>query len=154
MTRLSENFSLAEFTSSDTADARGIENTPDDSQIENLRYLVTAVLQPLRTFLGVPVRISSGFRNRELNKAVGGVEDSHHLAENQFAAADISAGGMPASDVMAAIGELGLPVEQVINEFDKWVHVSSRRPKKEFLRAFKSDGRTAYEAAGNTTPVV
>jgi zinc D-Ala-D-Ala carboxypeptidase len=69
--KLSNNFSLSEFTSSPTADRLGIDNTPDKEATDNLQELVTFVLQPLRDRFG-PITISSGYRSPELNKAIGG----------------------------------------------------------------------------------
>ena len=78
-TKLSEHFSLGEFVRSSTAQRMSIDNTPDAEVIENLRNLCTKVLEPLREHLGQPVVITSGFRSKRLNEAVGGVKQSQHL---------------------------------------------------------------------------
>ena len=78
-TKLSEHFSLGEFVRSSTAQRMGIDNTPDAEAIENMRNLCTKVLEPLREHLGQPVVITSGFRSKRLNEAVGGVKQSQHL---------------------------------------------------------------------------
>lgn len=75
---LSKNFTLEEFIRSETAEKLGIDNTPDASVIFNLQALVTDLLQPLRSLYGKPIHINSGYRCKELNKAVGGVETSQH----------------------------------------------------------------------------
>src|SRR3546814_7010216 len=69
--QLSEHFSLAEFTASDTARARHIANEPNARQIESMKALCANVLEPLRSHFGKPVRITSGFRPPELCLAVG-----------------------------------------------------------------------------------
>ena len=73
------NFVLREFTRSDVAKARGIENTPDFEEVDHLKELVTDFVQPLRTAWGRPLVISSGYRCKELNTAVGGVYNSAHM---------------------------------------------------------------------------
>lgn len=75
---LSEHFSLSEMTLSGTAIRRGITNTPGKKEIENLRALCLTVLEPLRRRYG-RIIITSGYRCRQLNRAVGGVKGSQHL---------------------------------------------------------------------------
>src|SRR3546814_14485338 len=76
--QLSEHFSLAEFTASDTARARHIANEPNARQIESMKALCANVLEPLRSHFGKPVRITSGFRTPELCLAVGSSTGSQH----------------------------------------------------------------------------
>lgn len=82
---ISPHFSLAELTRSDKASLLGIDNSLDPSNpkhqpiIENLRYLCTHVLEPLRQHFNVPILINSGYRCPDLNRAVGGVPNSQHL---------------------------------------------------------------------------
>ena len=75
--QLTANFTLEEFTRSTAADRLGIDNTPNPQEIANIRRLCVEILQPARLALG-PIQISSGFRSKALNKAVGGVSDSAH----------------------------------------------------------------------------
>ena len=83
--KLSEHFSLSEFTRSSTAESLGIDNSLDLNNtghrqiIGNLRALCAEVLEPLREHIGKPLIISSGYRCKALNKAVGGVANSQHL---------------------------------------------------------------------------
>ena len=76
--RLSKNFVLSEITRSNTAKRLGIKNEPTKKHMENMQRLVTNLLQPMRDELG-PVRISSGYRCKELNRAIGGSSRSQHL---------------------------------------------------------------------------
>lgn len=76
--KLSNNFTLQEMCASSTATTRGIDNIPNPDQVENLRKLCVRLLQPLRESVNEPFIINSGFRNQELNKAVGGVPTSQH----------------------------------------------------------------------------
>lgn len=90
--KLSQNFNLEEFTTSSTAKAKGILNTPTAQHKSNLKYLCVSVLEPLRTLLNakytiyqgkkvksVSIRITSGYRSPALNKAVGGSTTSAHI---------------------------------------------------------------------------
>ena len=77
--RLTKHFKLSEFTNSSTATARGIDNTPNEQQIANLKRICEEILEPLRAFAGQPIIIGSGFRCPALNKAVGGVKNSQHM---------------------------------------------------------------------------
>ena len=78
-TRISKNFTLEEFTASDTAKAKGISNIPSTQQVANICALVHHVLQPLRDAMGQEIKIGSGYRCPRLNAAVGGVGNSQHL---------------------------------------------------------------------------
>lgn len=73
------HFSLEELVKSDTANAKGIANTPSVGVLRNLCQLVEEVLEPARVKLGVPIIVTSGYRSVELNKAVGGVSNSQHI---------------------------------------------------------------------------
>lgn len=77
--QISRNFKLSEFIYSETALEKGIDNTPNEQVIENITLLVIKLLQPLRGLYGKPIVISSGYRSKELNRAVGGVYNSQHL---------------------------------------------------------------------------
>jgi hypothetical protein len=76
--RLSQNFTLDEFVRSSTAKKLGIDNTPAEEKIENLKILCSRLLEPLRKNIGCPIIILSGYRCPKLNKAVGGAENSQH----------------------------------------------------------------------------
>ena len=87
--QLTKNFTLEELVHSDTANAKGIDNTPTQEIIDNLKELAENVLQPIRDKWGKPLTVNSGYRCKELNKAVGGVSTSQH---QKGKAADIEAG--------------------------------------------------------------
>lgn len=70
---------MSEFVKSDTADKRGIDNRLPKELIPHAEYLINEVLDPLREWFGKPIYINSGYRCPELNKAVGGVDNSFHL---------------------------------------------------------------------------
>lgn len=73
-----KHFTLSEFTRSDEAEKYGIENEPNDGQIQNLECLCGLILDPLREFIGHPIYITSGFRVPRLNRLVGGSATSAH----------------------------------------------------------------------------
>ena len=143
--KLSKNFSLQEFTRSEKADELGIANTPNAEQIENYRFLCVEILQPIRDHYKVPVTISSGFRCDELNDAISGSSDtSQHRAKDGSAAADFTVQGVTVEEVFEFIRKSILPFDQLINEYGKWVHVSSYRSRGEALLASKKNGKPLY----------
>ncbi|MFI3315110.1 MAG: D-Ala-D-Ala carboxypeptidase family metallohydrolase, partial [Rikenellaceae bacterium] len=77
--KISDHFALEEFTQSTTAKRLGIQNEPEQYQKENIKNLVIKLLEPLRKLYGLPLKINSGYRCSELNRAVGGVDTSQHL---------------------------------------------------------------------------
>lgn len=130
--QLSPHFKLVEFTRSATAQARHIDNTPDEEQIKNLKFLCDNVLEPLREQFG-PIIIGSGFRCPALNTAVGGVKNSQHKSGE---ACDIH---LPSIEVGKKYFEFlkKLPIfDQLIWERNNprsnhyWIHVSIKRSGK------------------------
>ena len=118
-----EYFTIKELTRSTTAELRGIDKTPSQQVIDNLRALVENVLDPLREAWGTPIHVNSGYRCAALNKAVGGVPTSQHILGE---AADITVGTRAKNQrLYALLRQLDLPVDQAINEHDfRWIHVS------------------------------
>lgn len=138
---LSKHFTLAEMTG--TAH-KGVNNDPDALQSESLMLLCVNVLEPLRERLGKPIIVGSGFRSVELNKLVGGSPRSQHMRGE---AADIVVPGVKVAEVVKIIRELKLPVDQCIDEFSAWVHVSHRRgnwQRNQYMKARKVGGKTVY----------
>ncbi len=118
-----KHFTIEELTRSTTARQRGIDNTPSQLVINNLHALVDNILDPLREAWGAPIHVNSGYRCRELNKAVGGVPQSQHILGE---AADITAGSREQNKrLFSLLQQLNLPVDQAINEHDyAWLHLS------------------------------
>ena len=150
MVRLSKNFTLQEFTKSQTAERRGIDNTPVEGHLENAKALFENVVQPVRDNFGVTV-INSGYRSGDLNYAIGGSNTSQHCKGQ---AVDIECPGTPNYDVAKWIEE-NLDFDQLILEFytpgipdSGWVHVSykSKDNRKSVLTAMKENGKTVYKA--------
>lgn len=125
--KISENFTLDECIYSNYADEHDFDNTPNDEQIENIKSLIIEVLQPVRDHFKCPIRINSCFRSERLNRAVGGVFNSQHLAVNNCAAVDFIVFGAKMADVYKWIAE-NLNFDQLIDEYNlEWIHVSYKR---------------------------
>lgn len=140
---IGKHFTLDELTHSQAATRAGLKNAPDTAALANLRALVGAVLDPLREAVGRPVVISSGYRSPAVNKAVRGAATSQHVLGQ---AADITVPGMTVAEVVATIRRLGLPFDQLLDEFGSWVHVShSPRNRRQVLRAKRTAAGTKYE---------
>jgi hypothetical protein len=149
--QLSKNLSLREVTKSITAERLGVKNTPDKEDIANLIDIATHVFQPLRDHFDVPIAVSSGFRCKELNKAVGGSKTSEHMVGR---ALDLDAdiyGGVTNKEIFEFIKK-NLEFNQLIWEFGDdenpdWVHVSYHKGnnKKRVLRAMRDGKATIYK---------
>jgi len=141
--KLSEHFTLEELTRSEVAERKGLDNTPNASEIANLVRLA-AFLEEVKTVLGgKPVMINSGFRSKAVNDSVGSRDTSQHRIG---CAADIRVPGMTPNEVVKAIIASGIGYDQLIREFDAWTHISvpdmpSRPPRKQALIIDKAGTR-------------
>jgi zinc D-Ala-D-Ala carboxypeptidase len=125
--RLSDHFTLAEFTKSQTADRHDIDNTPDDAQTERLKILCENVLEPVRQHFGKSFSPSSGFRSEELCVKIGSKTTSQHAKGE---AVDFEIPGVDNKELAYWIVD-NLDFDQLILEYYKpgvpdsgWVHVS------------------------------
>jgi hypothetical protein len=132
MTKLTENFSLAELTASETAVRNGWDNTPNASEIANLVRLAE-MLEQVRSLLGKPIMINSAFRSKQVNDGVGSKDSSQHRVG---CAADIRVPGMNPDQVCRAIIESNIEFDQIIREFYNpetnaggWTHISVTNTK-------------------------
>ena len=117
---LIKNFNLDEMIRTST----GIPNIPTDKEIENIKMLVENVLQPLRDHMNRPVIVNSGFRNKEVNKAVGGSKTSGHMLGTS---ADITMGTKTLNRLIYNYIRDNCEFRQLINEYDySWIHVEYR----------------------------
>lgn len=123
--KLSEHFSLAEFTNSQTATRRGIDNEPTGLVLDNLRH-TAAQMEKVRALLGHPIIISSGYRCPELNAAIGGSQTSQHMSGE---AADFVSPwfGSPL-EICLRLEKSPLAFDQLIYE-GTWVHISFLAPR-------------------------
>ena len=148
--KLSNNFSLNELTKSQAAERKGIDNTPSAEHQENLKSLCTHVLQPVRDHFGQVVSVSSGYRSPELCVAIGSKTTSQHAKGE---AADFEIFGVSNKELADWI-HYNVNYDQLIleywNESDPnsgWVHCSysQNQKRRQYLRAYKEDGKTKYE---------
>ncbi len=121
--RLSKNFTVEEFTYSQVAIEQGIINNPNVEQRLAIQKLVTKLLQPLREKLGEAIAITSGFRNQEVNRLVGGVPTSQHTRGE---AADCYCASGP-QHLLQILLESGLPFDQaIVYKRKRFLHLSYR----------------------------
>lgn len=146
---LTKNFTLAEMTKSETALRHGMANDPTESEIGNLTQLCEKVLQPVRDYYGMGVKVNSGYRHPLVNAKVGGSTTSDHC---KGFAADIEIPGI-ANGQLAEWIQDNLEFTQLILEFytpgvpdSGWVHVSYNPDnlKKQVLTATRENGKTVY----------
>ena len=155
--KLSNHLSLKEVTYSATAIKHGINNEPNIGQLQVLKEMASRVFEPSRKFVGAPLKVTSGFRSKELNKKIGGSLSSDHcISDHATAALDLDCdiyGGKTNAELFHYIKEK-LNFKQLIWEFGNedspsWVHVSysinDHFNKREVLIAKRQGGRTVYE---------
>ena len=147
---LTKNFSLIELTKSQTAERKGIDNTPSAEHQENLKSLCEMILQPIRDHFDCVVSVSSGYRSPELCVAIGSSTKSQHARGE---AADFEIFGVSNKELADYIDQ-NLDYDQLILEYWKesdpnsgWIHCSytNGSNRKQYLRAYKENGSTKYE---------
>ena len=147
--KLSKNLSLREAITSNTATKHSIDNSPNGDHILALVALAEDLFQPLREAMGVPIRISSGYRSPELNKRIGGASSPQH---SKGEALDLQIIGKSKTNKDMFIYILReLNFDQLIWEFGDdnnpaWIHVSYKESgnRKQVLKASKVKGKTVY----------
>lgn len=118
-------FTIQELTISNTAQRKGIDNTPDQKAAAALTALVTNVLDPLREAWGRPIVVNSGYRCPKLNRAVGGVARSQHTKGEAADIRTLSNRRWENEQLFKLIVQLKLPFDQLIDEHGySWIHVS------------------------------
>ena len=149
--RISKHISYREATHSATAKRRGLDNTPNQEQLENMYKVAEFIFEPLRLFVGGPIKINSFFRSGDVNKAVGGTSRSQHCKGQAIDIDDVFAHKTNA-EMFQYVRE-NLDFDQMIWEFGSnnnpsWLHisyVSKAENRNRILRAVKRDGKTKYE---------
>ena len=146
--KLSTHLDLSEVIRSDSAKRNGISNMPTEEHIANFMLLAEKIFEPIREHFGVPIRISSGYRSKELNAKIGGSATSQHC-KGQAVDIDMDGTSLTNKQVFDYIKD-NLPFDQLIWEFGNednpdWVHVSYvPNGRKQILKAFKMNGATKY----------
>ena len=150
MDKLSKNVSYKEAIHSETAKRRGIDNSPTDEHLGNMLTVAQMIFQPLRDWVGGPIKINSFNRSPKLNSAIGGTSRSQHCNGQAIDIDDVY--GHKTNAEMYHWIKDNLDFDQVIWEFgtDKnpaWVHVSyvdADKNRNRCLKAYKEDGKTKY----------
>jgi hypothetical protein len=150
MVRISKHISYKEATRSATALRLGIENIPNEYQLQNMEMVAKKVFEPLREAVDAPIKINSFFRCEELNKAIGGSSKSQHCQGRAIDIDDIY--GHVSNAFMYYYIKDNLDFDQLIWEFGTddspdWVHVSyvdEDSNRKRCLKAYKENGKTKY----------
>ena len=140
--KLSPNFTLEELTHSEVAERQGLDNTPDEKVKANLVRLAK-FLEEVRAILKRPIMVNSAYRSPKVNEAVGSKPTSQHCIG---CAADIKVPGLTPNDIVKEVIKTNLEYDQVIREFDSWVHISipnnfADKPRKQVLIIDKSGTR-------------
>ncbi len=130
--QLSKHFKLIEFTKSQSAIRRDISNNPKKEHVQNLEYLCINTLEPIRKQIGI-VNVNSGYRSKELNKAIGGSYKSFH---SLGCASDIECNNISNLEIIKTIYKLAIPFTELIAEyFDTsdgsagWVHIAIQKDR-------------------------
>ena len=149
--KISEHITYHEACHSFTAKRLGISNVPSEYQMWNMVVLATEIFEPLREWVGGPIKINSFFRSTDLNKAIGGSSKSQHCEGRAIDLDDVY--GHKTNAEMFEYISKNLDYDQLIWEFGSdnnpdWVHVSyvdNDTNRKRNLRAVKKEGKTLYE---------
>jgi hypothetical protein len=149
--KISEHLELSELIRSESAKRNNILNVPTDKHIENLKLLAEKIFEPIREHFGVPIRVSSGYRSKDLNQKIGGSLSSQH-SKGQAIDIDMDGTDISNKQIFDFIKD-NLPFDQLIYEFGNsnnpdWVHVSynHNRNRGQVLKAFKLHGVTHYKS--------
>lgn len=151
MENISKHISWKEGTYSRTAERRGLENIPNEDQITCMKAIAENVFEPLRAYVGGPIKITSMFRGEPVNTAIGGSKHSQHM-KGQALDLDDTFGRMTNAEMYHFIKD-HLDFDQLIWEFGddenpNWIHVSyveHRENRKKLTVALKRNGKTVYE---------
>ena len=120
------NFLLSELIYSETAIKYNINNMPDINALDSMIELIVYCLQPIRESIARPMIVTSGYRNSQINKLVGGTSNSQHIKGQ---AVDFIVNGMTPKQIIDVIKNSGIEYDQLINEYNKWVHISFVKDK-------------------------
>tara|TARA_R100001443_G_scaffold22298_1_gene34522 strand:- start:5128 stop:5586 length:459 start_codon:yes stop_codon:yes gene_type:complete len=149
---ISRHISDKEAVHSNTATRRGIKNVPNDKQLYNMKMIARQIFEPLRSYVGGPIKINSFFRCEELNTAIGGSSKSQHCKGQAIDIDDTF--GRSSNAEMYEFIKNNLSFDQLIWEFGDeenpaWVHVSyvsDEKNRNRCLLAYKDENnKTKYK---------
>lgn len=150
---ISDHISYKEATYSQTGVRRGFDNTPNDKQLKCMEEVAENLFEPLRKWVGGPIKVNSFFRGEQVNTAIGGEKSSQHM-RGQAIDIDDTFKYKTNAEMFHYIKD-NLDFDQMVWEFGteypdgnpNWVHISwvSHRPnRKKLTIAKKINGRTKY----------
>ena len=151
MLKISKHISYKEAVHSATAKRRGIENTPNQEQLDNMYKVADFIFEPLRMYVGGAIKITSFFRSQDLNKAIGGSTKSQHCKGQAIDIDDVF--GYKTNYEMFEYIRENLDFDKLIYEFGTndnpdWIHVSyvsKKENRNRVLRAIRENGKTKYK---------
>ena len=149
--KISDHITYAEAIHSNAAKRSGIDNTPNEIQVLSMKLLADKIFEPLREWVGGPIKVNSFFRSITLNEAIGGVASSQHCKGQAIDIDDVY-GRKTNADMYHWI-QMNLDYDQMIWEFGtdvqpNWIHisyVSKEENRNKCLKAYKEDGKTKYK---------
>ena len=149
--KISDHITYAEAIHSNTAKRKGIDNTPSEAQVEAMRLLAEKIFEPLRKWVGGPIKVNSFFRSETLNESIGGASSSQHCKGQAIDIDDVY-GRKTNADMYHWI-QANLDYDQMIWEFGtdmqpNWIHVSyvsEEKNRNKCLKAYKEHGKTKYK---------
>ena len=149
--KISDHITYAEAIHSNTAKRKGIDNTPNQTQVDAMKLLSEKIFEPLREFVKGPIKVNSFFRSMALNEAIGGVASSQHCKGQAIDIDDVY--GYKTNAEMYKWLKENLDFDQMIWEFGtdmqpNWIHisyVSEEENRNKCLKAYKEHNRTKYK---------
>ena len=146
--QISEHYTLADLTKSNTATRLGIKAqlTPSPQIVTSLKSLAAHVIEPLRAIYGGTMIVTSVYRCEKLNRLIGGSSTSQHVKGE---AMDFEVRGLTITEVMKAVVAHKIPFDQLIHEYNSWVHISfdtNGKQRGQILKATKVRKKSVYTA--------
>ena len=149
--RISDHITYAEAIHSNTAKRKSIDNTPSQAQVDAMKLIAEKIFEPLRKWVGGPIKVNSFFRSVTLNEAIGGVASSQHCKGQAIDIDDVY--GYKTNAEMYKWIKENLDFDQMIWEFGtdmqpNWIHisyVSKEENRNKCLKAYKEHNRTKYK---------
>jgi hypothetical protein len=149
--KISDHITYAEAIHSTTAKRKQIDNTPNQTQVDAMKLLAEKIFEPLREWVGGPIKVNSFFRSVALNEKIGGVASSQHCKGQAIDIDDVY--GYKTNAEMYYWIQQNLDFDQMIWEFGtdmqpNWIHisyVSEEENRNKCLKAYKEDRRTKYK---------
>ena len=150
--KISKHITYAEAIHSNTAKRKGIDNTPNPTQVENMKLIAQQIFEPLREYVGGPIKITSMYRSASLNEALGGSSSTSQHLKGQAMDLDDVYGNKSNAEMYHWIKE-NLSFDNLIWEFGtdmnpNWIHVSyvsKEDNRNKCLKAYKEKGKTKYK---------